>query len=111
MADNDPENGDDDFEKFVSENTDACPNSIALIISALREKTKFMTTLYNTSLGAYLKLSESDPLRAELARSISKLLDYSFHCLDQYDFAVMDDDDDDETDSGDGIDPPDQSPF
>jgi hypothetical protein len=106
MAENLPENGDDEFEKFINENADTCSN-ISLIVLTIREKTKFLINSYNTSLGAYLKLNDSDPLRAELKQHITKLMDYSFRCLDQFDFAVMDDDteegDDDVSDTGNNL--------
>jgi hypothetical protein len=54
--------------------------------------------MYNTTLGAYLKLGEADPVRAEMGKFISKLMEQSAQSLNQFDFLLMDDDDYDEED-------------
>ena len=85
-----PENGDEAFEKFINNDSGSCPN-IHFIILALREKIKFVSNTYNTSLGAYLKLNEGDPLKEVLLKHITKLMEYSLQSVNQFDFVLMDD--------------------
>jgi hypothetical protein len=95
MADSESEKGDEAFEKFINENT--CPNNnIALLVLVLREKVRHLSTVYNTSLGAYLKLGDSDPIRAEMGKFISKLMEQSVQSLNQFDFILMEDEEGEE---------------
>jgi hypothetical protein len=94
MSDQTPENGDEAFGKFIDDNSSSCncPNNISLIILALREKVRHLSSMYNTTLGAYLKLGEADPVRAEMGKFISKLMEQSNQSLNQFDFIFIDGD-------------------
>ena len=106
MSDQSSESGDEAFGKYIDGNS--CPNNnISLIVLALREKVRHLSNMYNTSLGAYLKLNENEPLRIEMGKFISKLMDHSVQSLNQFDFILMDDsEEEDDPEQETPIDPP-----
>jgi len=96
--------GDKEFEDFMEndEGNDSsqgheCPkiNEMVLIISTIREKMKFINSLFKESVGSYEKIKDGDPLKTDLKKYITDLMVQSVEAMNQLDYALIDTSDDD----------------
>ena len=94
MAEKTPKFGDEEFDKYIKESDKTDP--LVLIINTIRYKTKTIYEFYSKSLDIYIKLDEKDPLKERIRDFLIKLIDHSLQSMDQFNYALIDNDDLDE---------------
>jgi hypothetical protein len=70
---------------------------MVLIVSTIREKMKFIYSMYKESMNHYEKLNDNDPLKADLKKYVTDLMAQSTIAINQFDYALVRDDDDDDS--------------
>jgi hypothetical protein len=87
-----PESGDQDFERFIRENTTNGCIPFPLIL--LREKIKAIQPIYSETLKAYLQLPNDDPMKEKLLGYVDKYATSACETFDQFNFLMIEDEED-----------------
>lgn len=96
----DQEPGDQDFERFIRENSpnpeQECHICIPFPLVVLREKIKAIQNIYSATLNIYKALPMDDPLKGKLLVHADAMATAACETFDQFNFILIDDDDDDD---------------
>lgn len=66
---------------------------IIVIIEAIRCKINALSDIYSKTLDAYAALKPEDPLKEKLKEHILKIMDHTLQTMDQFNYALINDDD------------------
>jgi hypothetical protein len=93
--------GDEDFKDFMDKEYNK-HDPIIIIIEAIRCKMLAISDIYSKSLDAYMSLKDDDPLRENLKEHILKMMEHTQETMNQFNYALIEDEDDTEEGNGPG---------
>jgi len=88
--------GDEKFKEFMENGNSLERDPLILIIKAIQYKITAISKIYADSLKVYVDMSNEDPLKKELRKHILSLMEHTQLSIDQFNYALIDEEDDEE---------------